>query len=388
MSNDRNSPNRTHNVGILGFGFIGKVHAYGYLNMPFFYAPPPLEAKITHVITSRQETAERAKRMIGAEAAGTDFRDVTENPEIDIVHICTPNNFHKDALLSALANGKHIYCDKPLTATAAEADEVRAALDGYRGTAQMTFHNRFFPATLRAKQLVEQGALGEILSFRACYLHGGGADPAAPLTWRLRADAGGGAIADLGSHVLDLIDWLIGPYESVMADTRIAYPERPLPDDPAQLRPTEVEDCMTCLAKMRGGALGTIEASKIAIGTEDELRIEIHGSRGALRYNGMDPHHLELHDASASDRPLGGTRGWNRINTGQRYQPPATGFPSPKLAIGWMRAHLASLANFLEAVAEGRPANPGLEQGVSIQRLMHSLRRSAAERRWVDADHQ
>lgn len=386
MTDDRNRPEKIFNVGILGFGFIGKVHAYSYLNQPFFYDPMPLRAKITHVVTSRTETAEKARRMIGANAAETDFRAVTENPEIDIVHICTPNNLHKEALLSAIGNGKHIYCDKPLTATAAEADEVRAALSGYRGTAQMTFHNRFFPVTLRAKQLVEEGALGEVLSFRACYLHGGGANPAAPLTWRLRAASGGGVIADLASHVLDLIDWLIGPYESVMAQTRIAYPQRPLPDDPTQLQPAEVEDCMTCLAKMRNGAQGTIEASKIATGTEDELRIEIHGSRGALRYNGMDPHHLELHDAAAPDQPLGGTRGWNRINTGQRYLPPATGFPSPKLAIGWIRAHVACLANFLDAIAEGHPAEPGLEQGIRIQRLMDCLRRSAAERRWVDVD--
>ncbi|MBN1394222.1 MAG: Gfo/Idh/MocA family oxidoreductase [Pirellulales bacterium] len=375
---------KVYNVGILGFGFIGKVHAYGYANLPFFYDPPPLAAKIAHVVTSRPDTAEKAKRVLGADAAGTDFRAVTENPRIDIVHVCTPNNLHKEALLSAIAHGKHIYCDKPLTATAAEAEEVRAALAGYRGVAQMTFHNRFFPATMRAKQLIDRGALGEALTFRACYLHGGGANPAAPLTWRLRAASGGGAVADLGSHVLDLVDWLIGPFQSISAATRIAYPERPLPDDPARTHPTEVEDCAACLAKMRSGALGTIEATKLASGTEDELRFEIHGSRGALRYNGMDPHHLEFHDAAEPDWPLGGTRGWNRIDAGQRYEPPASGFPSPKLAIGWIRAHIACLANFLESIAEGRPAEPGLEQGVRVQRLMDGLQRSAKEQRWVE----
>jgi predicted dehydrogenase len=138
------------------------------------------------------------------------------------------------------------------------------------------------------------------------------------------------------------------------------------------------------LARMQTGALGTIEATKIATGTEDEIRLEIHGSRGALRFNGMDPHHLEFHDASAPDSPLGGLRGWNRIDSGQRYSPPAASFPSPKAAMGWIRGHLACLENFLEAVAQGRAAQPGLEQGIRVQRLMECVRQSAAEKRWVE----
>ncbi len=112
-----------------------------------------------------RKRAEKARQTLGAEVAATDYRAVTENPRIDIVHICTPNHLHKEALLSAIAHQKHIYCDKPLVATMAEAEEVRAALAGYRGTAQMTFQNRFFPATMRAKQLVEDGRLGQIAGF-------------------------------------------------------------------------------------------------------------------------------------------------------------------------------------------------------------------------------
>jgi predicted dehydrogenase len=373
-----------YRVGMLGFGFIGKVHAYGYANLPFFYDPVPLAARITHVVTSRMETAEKGRQIVGADVAATDYRAVTENPAIDIVHICTPNHLHKDALLSAMRHQKHIYCDKPLVATMEEADEIRRALEAYRGTAQMTFQNRFFPATMRARQLVEQGALGEVLQFRACYLHGGSADPQAPLKWKLSAEAGGGVIADLASHVLDLVDWLIGPIRSVMAATHIAYPERPSPSDPAKMLKVDTEDCVVLLARAASGAVGTIEATKLASGSEDEIRLEIHGSRGALRFNGMDPHHLDVYDATAGDKPQGGTRGWNRIDTGQRYPKPATGFPSPKAAIGWIRSHLACLANFLDAVAQGRPAEPGLEQGIRVQHLMECIRQSAASGRWVD----
>ncbi len=373
---------KVYRVGILGFGFIGKVHAFGYATLPFYYDPVPLAARVTHVVTSRAETAEKARRMLGVEA-GADPRAVTESPEIDIVHVCTPNHLHKDALLSAMRHGKHIYCDKPLAATIDEAEEVAAALAGYRGVAQMTFQNRFFPATLRAKQLIGEGRLGEVLAFRVAYLHGGSADPKAPLKWKLSAAAGGGVIADLASHVLDLVDWLIGPIASVMAATHTAWPQRPSADDPSRLARVDAEDCVTALARVRSGALGTIEATKLASGTEDEIRLEIHGARGAIRFNLTDPHHLEFHDATAPDRPQGGLRGWTRIDCGQRYPAPAAAFPSPKATIGWIRSHVACLAAFLEAIAAGRPADPGLEQGIRVQRLMEALRRSSIEGRWV-----
>jgi predicted dehydrogenase len=269
-------------------------------------------------------------------------------------------------------------------ATAAEAAEVAAALPAYRGTGQMTLQNRFFPATQRAKQLIDDGFLGKILGFRAAYLHAGSADPAAPLKWKLSAARGGGVIADLGSHVLDLVQHLLGDYAALSALTQIAFADRPSATDPKQRVPVDAEDCVLMLARMQSGAVGTLEASKLATGAEDEMRVEIHGSQGALRFNGMDAHHLEAFDARPADQPLGGLRGWTRIDTGQRYAAPASGFPGPKLGIGWLRSHAACLANFLQAVAEGRPGNPGLDQGIKIQRLMDAAQRSAKSRAWVE----
>lgn len=374
----------TYRVGILGYGFIGKVHAYAYAAQPFYYDPLPAAARITHVVTSRQETAEKARQALGADVASTDYRTVTENPAVEIIHICTPNHLHKEALLSAMRHGKHIYCDKPLVATMSEAEEIRTALAAYRGTAQMTFQNRFFPATLRAKQLIDEGRLGDMLQLRAAYLHGGSANPAAPAKWKLTAEAGGGVIADLASHVLDLVEHLAGPIQSVMAATQIAYPQRPSAADPTSLVTVDAEDSVVALTKLKSGALGTIEATKLASGTEDELRLEIHGSRGAVRFNLMDPHHVEWHDATLPDAPQGGLRGWTRVDCGHRYSPPASTFPSPKAAIGWIRGHVGCLGSFLEAIAAGRPAEPGLAQGIRVQYLMDCLRRSAIERRWID----
>ena len=140
---------------------------------------------------------------------------------------------------------------------------------------------------------------------------------------------------------------------------------------------------MMLMARMANGALGTIEATKIATGTEDELRIEIHGAQGALRFNTMRPHYLEAFDARAADAPLGGLRGWTAIDTGQRYPKPGGAFPSPKNAIGWMRSHMACLYNFLNAVHTGVPAEPDLRQGIYIQQLMECVRESAGTGGWV-----
>jgi predicted dehydrogenase len=375
---------QTYRVGILGCGFIGKVHAFGYWNLPLFVDPPPLAAKITHVVTSRPESAEKARQLLGADVAATDYRAVTENPQVDIVHVCTPNHLHKDALLSAIRHQKHIYCDKPLVANWAEAEEVRAALAGYRGTAQMTLQYRFYPATQRARQLVEEGAIGEVLAFRAAYLHGGNANPDAPLRWKFSAAAGGGVIADLAVHALDLLEHLAGPLQSVLADTHVAFAERPSAADPARRGPVDAEDSVVLLGRLAGRTIGSVEATKLAVGAEDELRLEIHGTRGAVRLNGMDPHHVEFFDATQPERPLGGLRGWTRIASGSRYEPPLTSFPTPKAAVGWLHSHAACLANFLRAVAAGRPAVPGLDQGLRLQWLVECIRRSKAERRWVE----
>lgn len=373
---------KTYRVGIIGFGFIGKVHAYGHVNLPLFYDPLPFRTRITHICTSREETAQKGAARTGADNAVTDFREITENPDIDIVHICTPNKLHKDALLSAMKNDKHIYCDKPLVVDMKEAEEVRSSLKDYRATAQMTFQNRFFPATIRARQLIDEGLVGNVLEFRACYLHSGSADPKAPLKWKLSAASGGGVIADLASHVLDLIHHLIGDYRELTAVTHIAYPKRPSVEDPKKMIRVDAEDCVIILARMASGAVGTIEATKIATGAEDEVRLEIHGSKGAVRFNGMDAHHLEAYDMTAPSGPAGGRRGWTRIAAGQRYDRPA-GFPTPKSSIGWLRSHMACLYNFLDCVHRGEKAEPGLEQGIYVQKLIERIRESDTKREWV-----
>jgi predicted dehydrogenase len=357
---------RVFGVGIIGFGFMGRTHAYGHLNLPLFYDPVPCRTRLVAVATSSKETAARAQQAGGFEAATDDWRALIARPDVDIVHVCTPNHLHREQVPAALAAGKHVYCDKPLCTSRQEADEIADALPGAGVTHQMVLHNRFFPATLRAKQLAEDGFLGEVLSLRGAYLHSGNVDPSSPLKWRLdRARAGGGVLLDLGSHLLDLMQHLVGPLEIVHCLTRIAYPERPLPGVHGETAPVETEDAAFLTVRTGNGALGHLEVSKIATGSMDELRFEIHGSRGALRFNLMQPNFLWVYDQTQPTSQ----RGWRAVETIQGYPPPAV-FPPSKMTIGWLRGHLACLHHFLSAVAEGRPADPGLQVGVELQRLM------------------
>ncbi|MBQ9336452.1 MAG: Gfo/Idh/MocA family oxidoreductase [Lentisphaeria bacterium] len=368
-------------IGLLGFGYIGRAHACAVRDIPLYYDDPDLRAEITHVCTSRPETAKKAAEVLGAVPV-TDFREITENPDIDVVDIASPNDKHLPQLLSAMKHGKHIYCDKPLCANEAEAAQIADALRSYSGTSQMTLQYRFFPAAIRAKQLMDEGRLGEILEFHGSFPHSGSADPKTPLKWKLSGAAGGGVAADLGSHIFDLLHWLLGGFDSVCAATRIVYPERPSADDPNKMVPVDAEDAMVTLVRLKNGALGTVSASKIATGTEDGITFTIHGTKGALMLKAMDLDRLYFYDNTAPGAPFGGVRGWTAIDCGQRYAKPAV-FPASKAVIGWVRGHIHCYYSFLRAVADGVPAEPSIGQGIVIQDLLAKIKQSAASGSWV-----
>ncbi len=368
-------------VGIIGYGFMGKVHAYCYRNMGFFYDPPPLGIRLVAVCTSNELSAKKALAGGSFSCATTDYRELIDRDDVQIIHICTPNHLHKEQLLAAIAANKHIYCDKPLVARDSELDEVVNALGSYRGTAQMTLQYRFYPATLRAKQMIDEGFLGQPISFRAVYLHAGSVDPHKPMGWKQHKSAGGGVINDLGSHIVDLMDHLIGPFVSACAQSRVLYAQRP--DAHGQEVPVRAEDQCTMLLKTADGCLGTIEVSKIATGADDELRFEIEGTRGALRFNLKQPNILQAYDLGAPDSPLGGVRGFTQIDTVGRYDEPAK-LPGPKFSIGWLRGHVHCLYNFLDAIAHQQQPEPSLTNGVRLQRILAALQRSAQSSQWVD----
>lgn len=364
-------------VGIIGFGFMGKTHTYGYRTIPLYYDRLPFRIRLVGVCDASREVAETAKETLGFEFATTDPEAILARDDVQVVDVCTPNVFHKDAVLKALAAGKHVYCDKPLAATAAEAREIVSALEGSRSVTQMALQYRFFPVTMRARELIDEGRIGTPLSFRIQYLHSGSVDATKPIGWKQdRKMGGGGVLFDLGSHALDLAYFLLGEFADVQARTRILYPQRP--DRTGKWVDVDADDLAIVVATMRTGAVGTIEASKIATGANDEMRVELHGDRGALRFDLMEPNYLEFYDNTLPERPLGGMRGYTRIECCQRFDKPGGAFPSSKFSIGWIRAHVHSLYSFLACVDADRPASPSFRDGAYIQEVMERAYESDA----------
>ncbi len=363
-------------VAVLGYGLMGRMHTYGHRTMPIYYDPPPVRTQLRVVCTSREETARRALKSGGFARWTTDWREAVAADDVDIVHVCTPNHLHFEQLRAAIAAGRHIYCDKPVTAGLDDADELEGLLADYDGVAQTVLQYRFFPATIRARQLIKEGFLGRVAHFRASYLHAGSVDPQRAVNWKSTAAAGGGVIRDLGAHVVDLLWWLIGPFESVRCTSRIWSPERPDKDHPGETLTVDVEEAAAMLLRCPDGAFGTVDVSKIATGTEDELRFEVHGRHGALRWNLMDPNYLEVFGEGEPDAAYGGDRGWKRVACVQRY--PGAAFPGPKFSIGWVRAHVECLHAFLQCIAEGKQPEPSLRDGLHLQRVLEAIRQSAA----------
>ena len=186
----------TFGVGMIGFGFIGKVHSHAHRALPLFFDPPPGVTRLVGVCTNSDETGRKAARQADFDFHTTDYRTLLARDDIHLIHICTPNDAHFTAVRDALAAGKHIYCDKPLAHNAVEAADLADLAERTTVVHQMTFNYRFVPAILRAIQLIDEGYLGDLLSFRAAYLHAGYVDPNRPFSWRTDfARSGGGAIS-------------------------------------------------------------------------------------------------------------------------------------------------------------------------------------------------
>ena len=214
-------------------------------------------------------------------------------------------------------------------------------------------------------------------------MHSGSVDAKKPIGWKQdKKFGGGGVLFDLGSHAIDLIYHLLGEYASVFAHTDVIYKQRP--DKSGNMVDIEADDLAFIIARMKSGVSGTIEASKVATGANDELRFEIHGDKGSLRFNLMEPNWLEYYDNTLPDAPLGGEKGYTKIECVQRYKKPGDGFPGPKFSVGWIRSHVHSLYNFLCSVDEMKKATPSFKEGAYVQYVMEKAYEADNSKQWVD----
>ncbi len=366
-------------IGILGFGSMGKTHLYSVRNIPFFFSGKH-NFEVACVCTSRIETAKAASEQYGIPNYTDNENDVIYNDEIDVVDICTPNIYHYETAKKAILAGKHVYCEKPLAVTYGQAREL-ADLAKQKGViCGIVFNNRFLSPILKAKALISEGKVGRVLSFSIKYLHSSALDTEKNAGWKQNKDVcGGGVLFDLGSHAVDLIYYLLGEFDDVLGKSQIAYPVRTGMD--GQIWETNADEAFYMLATLKNGAHGTIEVSKLTTGANDDLRLEIHGERGSIAFDLMQPNFLEFYDATLSEGSYG-TRGYTKIECVNRYPSPGGIFPGIKAPIGWLRGHVGSYFEFLSSVEGDKQFSPSFDDGAYVQRVLECAYTSDKKRAW------
>ncbi|MEK6569928.1 MAG: Gfo/Idh/MocA family oxidoreductase, partial [Bacteroidota bacterium] len=366
-------------IGVIGYGQMGRIHSYAYRAIPFYYDGQPCKITLKGICDSNETLAKKGKEQAGFEFSCTDFRDLVGRSDVDVIDVCTPNREHFAAVLAALQAGKHVYCEKPLAYNAAEARKIVEVADKSGVKHQITSEYRFIPAIMKAKELIDEDFVGRVFHFRGAYLHSGYIDPKRPREWRLQKEViGGGVLVDLGPHLLDIMHHLVGGVDEVCASTETFFKERPSPENPKEMLPVEVEDAVLLLLRLKNGALGYAEMSRVATGAEDEMRFEIHGQNGALAFNLMKPNELLAFNArDPKDR-----QGFKVITTVQKYPAPAV-MPAPKFTMGWIRSHVAAQYSFLDCIVNDRMPSPNFHDALQIHQLLEAAYKSVEQNTWV-----
>jgi len=355
------------NIGIIGFGGMGKTHAYAVENLKYFYSPLDFSAKILGVCCAHYEKALAAKDTYGFEKVYRNEDELIADPDIDIVDICTPNNLHYETLKKAIAAGKHVYCEKPLCTTAAEAAEIASLAREEGVICAIVFNTRFLLPVLRAKELVFDGRIGDVVSFSGRFLHSSAHDPLKNAGWKQNRDiCGGGVLFDLGSHTIDLIRWICGEFSEVSGISQIAYPTRRGMN--GESWNTNADEAFYMTARLECGACGTIAVGKIMAGTNDDHSFEIYGTKGTVAFDLMQPNFLRFYDGTKPESE----RGFTNIECCGRYPAPSGVFPGVKAPVGWLRGHVGSMYNFLDCVFRGIQPSPSFDDGAAVQRIMEA----------------
>lgn len=356
-------------VGLLGVGSMGRTHAFAIQNLSYFYRDLPFKVTVAAVAAKDPENARRFAQLHSIPTVCESEKELLEHDELDVIDICTPNIYHHATIMRAIERGFAIYCEKPLCTTAKEAAEAAIAAKRAGLCCGIVFNNRFLLPNMRAKEMIENGAIGDIISFRGVYHHSSATDVNKNAGWKQNRDiCGGGVLFDLGSHIIDLIYSLAGEFDTVSGLGKIVYPIRRGMNGEAWH--TNADEAFYMIATLKNGASGTIEAGKIEAGTNDDLGYEIYGTRGSLRFSLMEPNWLYYYDSEAAHS------GFTRIECCGRYPSPGGVFPGIKAPIGWLRGHIESMYNFLNCVYHEQSALPSFDDAYHVQAVMEAAYRS------------
>jgi predicted dehydrogenase len=378
---------RTVNVGLIGGGGIARLHAIAYASAPAYFAPDLPPVRLRRVAEVDEALARSAAERLRFEEWTTDWEALVASPDIDVVSIATPNFLHAPMAIAAAGRGKHLFCEKPLSNTAADAERMCRAAAAAGVVNAVNFNYRKVPAIGFIARLIRGGRLGDVREFRAAFLQDWGNDTRIPRSWKFEAHrAGGGSLIGVGSHLIDLARHLVGELDRVVATTEIWVKERPrpasaLPFDAvrgdAELAPVDVEDSAYFLARFVGGAIGAFEISRCAPGRKNQLALEIHGSRGSVQFDYERPNEVKLYLADADAEAAGFRTVVMGPAQDDRSLVPFAGF-----GVGFMESVLFQVRDLLHAIAGGSAMAPDFHDGWRAQVVVESVLESV-QKGWV-----
>jgi predicted dehydrogenase len=371
------------NIGIIGYGFMGRAHSNAYRKVNQFFELGYLPVLKAACARNKDKLKAFANNW-GWESTETDWRNIIERPDIDAIDICTPNNSHREIVLAAAHAGKMVLCEKPLAMNGAEAREMTEAVEK-AGVANMVWFNyRRVPAIALAKQVVEEGRIGRPFHYRAQYLQDWTISPDLPLggqtLWRLDADAAGAGVSgDLVSHSVDTAMWLNGPITEVCGMTEVFVKERPLQDDPGRTKAVTIDDACQFMCRFENGSLGLFESTRYARGRKNYNTFELNGENASVYFDLEDPHRLQFYDHGDPDH----LTGWRSIHVTNFEHPYMKNWWVPGCTIGYEHTFINALADFLKGLETGEPARPNLRDALQTQLVLDAVLDSARMGRWV-----
>ena len=350
-------------VGMLGYAFMGKAHSNAFRKIAYMTWPPPLVPRLVAIAGRNEEAVAAAAQRYGYERWTTDWRDLVADDRIGLFDNGGPNSLHAEPTIAAAEAGKHVLCEKPLGRTADESYEIwqRVAATGVKHLC--AFNYRFVPAVRLAREMIEAGELGEIRHFRGRYLQDWGDDPSLD-TWRFHPDeAGSGALGDLGAHVVDLARFLVGEVATVSALVKTFLPGR------------QVDDAIEAAVAFEGGAVGTIESTRLALGRRNAFQWEINGQKASLAFDMERLNELQVFRADG-DR----ARGFKTVLVTEADHPFSEFWWPPGHIIGWGDTFVHEIYHLLRAIAEDgeiAPYGATFEDGYRAAEVCDAIVRSS-----------
>jgi predicted dehydrogenase len=362
-------------VGVIGHGFMGKVHSNAYLKIPYSYPNPPAHPDLIALCGRNEEGVRDVALRMGAKGYYTEWEKLIADSRIQMVDVCTPDDRHEAPSIAAAEAGKHVICEKPLAMTVAAAKGMRdAAVKA--GVKHMLCHNyRFIPAVRLAKQLVDSGAIGRLYQFRGSYLQDAGHNPETPIEGAWYASGTkSGVLLGIGCHIIDIARFLVGEMKSLSGIVKTCNTSRKSADGKTETVTADEENM--ALVEFENGVIGTVESSCISTGRKNQLAWELNGSKGSIAFKLEDPNHLLV---CLEDRVLKEVQGFTEITVTTGEHPLQTLILPPGHNCGWEYGHVHALAHFLDCIVNDKSVAPygaTFEDGYRIQTIMEAFHTS------------